>query len=104
MLKAIFNSSFAYIVIMNSKEISIYNKQTNETVKDSGTSVLGSPEWFYLKAQEPEMVKQKEIIEKCREGFLKLFSPDNLDSMNGEELLTKVFSKIPSSMMSILLS
>ena len=85
-------------------DISGYNKQMDETIKISDSPVLGSPEWFYLKAQEPEMVKQKEIIEKCREGFLKLFSPDNLASMNGEELLTKVFSKIPSSMMSILLS
>lgn len=89
---------------MNSKEKSGYNKQLNETSKSFGTPVLGSPEWFYLKAQEPDMVKLKEKIEKCRESFLKLFSHNNLALMKGEELLTKVFSNNSSSMMSILLS
>lgn len=71
--------------------------------EDDGAFLTGSPEWFFDKSQTQRMVEINEMIEDRREVFLEAFSPEKLSLMNGEELLNKVFSDSPDSMMRLLM-
>lgn len=61
-------------------------------------SVTGSTEWFYEKSQSLEMDALCETIENMRETFIDSFSPEALMEMDGRQLLLKVFSDEPDSM------
>ena len=76
---------------------SIVNGITKTPSSDS-SSTLGSPEWFYEKAQNESRRKFQDWIENKRKDFLNRFSPDRLREMSGKELLEKVFANTPDSM------
>ena len=64
----------------------------------------GSPEWFYDKAQTPDVAEFNESIEKLREQFLERFSPEKLSAMSGKDILDNVFSNRPTSTMHLLMN
>lgn len=53
--------------------------------------VIGSPDWFYNKANTREKEELRIRVEATRKSFIEEFSPSKLEKMNGEELLDKVF-------------
>ncbi len=53
--------------------------------------VIGSPEWFFNKANTREKEELRICVETTRKNFIEEFSPSKLEKMGGEELLDKVF-------------
>lgn len=52
---------------------------------------LYTPDWFYLKASADKYKTIKESADKERAEFIKNYGPDVLKSLNGKELLLKMF-------------
>lgn len=64
---------------------------------------IGSPEWFHFKAQAEKHNEFIDKVELLRNKFLERFSPEKLKSLNGKDLLLKVFGDYDDSMVNLLM-
>jgi hypothetical protein len=66
-------------------------------------SAIGSKEWFVDKAASSDKKALADRMEFLRKDFLEKFSPKNLETMNGAQLLERVFNNTRDSMMYLLM-
>ncbi len=64
---------------------------------------VGGKEWFVAKAKNKDRGEYVNHIEQLREKFLERFSPQNLEHMDGAELLERVFDNKHDTMMYLLM-
>lgn len=65
---------------------------------DTVVTLVGSPEWFNRKAQDPAVIKHCNRTEDLRFDFLEKYAPDKLADLSGKSLLENAFGQNDSMM------